>query len=113
MVWQCLRLVQVWMECIPTGDEIVPGSPGVSSILKIYDGEALYEFITRRPREIDSCDAMISQWHSLMDGEEVACISASYGQDLPVLDNDRYSYWTINRVKSHRGNWSYFIEQEN
>ncbi|MBI3018339.1 MAG: hypothetical protein HYY61_00370 [Deltaproteobacteria bacterium] len=116
MVWQCLRLVHVWMECIPTGDEIVPCSPGVSAILKIYDGEALYEFITRRPMEIDSCDDMISQWHHLMDGEEVACVSASYDLDLPISDNDpwfRYSSWTINRVKSHQGSWSYFVEQEN
>lgn len=113
MVWQCLPLIQVSTACDPTGDEIVSNSPGMQPLLTIFDGHSLFEFSTRRPCEENACNAMINRWKYLFEGEEVACISASYDQDYPVSNKNpwtRYSTWTINRIKSKKGNWSYFSE---
>ena len=63
----------------------------------------LYDFGTRRNRDIESCQDMVLDIRRIMENEPVVCIYASY-----IKSNEQGSEWIIDRVKTRKGEWSYF-----
>lgn len=110
-VWQCFPVVEMSIECIPhdSPDPLM----NRRLILSVLNARHLLEFYERRPTDDENCRADLAQWRAILGREKFACISASYDQDFPVKRGSRlirHTIWTIDRLKSRHGAWSYFID---
>jgi hypothetical protein len=100
--WQCLRPEGYFLGCEnegkPTGENWEIGS--VTFWIKANGKK--YDFGTRRNWDIGACRDMISEILKIMETQPIVCVSASYGK------NQEGEYWIIDRVKTKKGEWSWF-----
>jgi hypothetical protein len=107
--WACLPIESFSLDCELTDDREETFAP----IIKMRAGGSSIEFFTRRPTSIEACEMTLGEWSNLLDGEEVACFLASYDPGEGVVPGSQFKYnLQLDRVKSHRGKWSYFMDLE-
>lgn len=68
----------------------------------------LYDFTTRRPWRIEDCVAYVRAWNEIAKDRQI-CFFAEKHQDEG--DTPNTTSWTINKLLSSRGRWSYFEEK--
>ena len=112
--WQCLPTSDVFMKCDDLGFTAPEfgGAEVGESVLNFRTNGEVFNFFTRRNNSLKSCEDMIDEWRSVMAGEDVVCISASYqGTEAGTLRDSTFvnkSEWEIDRMKSRHGEWSWF-----
>ncbi|MBI4402988.1 MAG: hypothetical protein HY537_02435 [Deltaproteobacteria bacterium] len=106
LVWQCLHLDRVEINCEPYGDDVATPNLYVTSAGKRYF------FYLRHAWSTFRCNLDIETWHKILKDEKVACFSGE--PSLPTDDglNRALLSWQLDRVKSHKGSWSYFMEPD-
>lgn len=65
-------------------------------------------YFQRRAYPTDACLRNKKEIEGLIKNEEAFCIRAFFINKKSVLNHKRLN-WTIDRVKSHKGCWSYFV----
>lgn len=105
--WLCLEPEHYFLNCEATGRMEPEGIDLGASTFWIHSRGHLYDLGTRRNRDIGACEDMTSDIKKLMTDEPVVCLYASY------LDStDEKSDWIIDRVKTRKGQWSWFARPE-
>jgi hypothetical protein len=120
--WQCLPTDHVFIACDDKGYETgdFPGTI-TEAIFRIKNGDITHYFYTRRNWSMDTCLASAKAWTELMIDEPIVCISGEFSsvryeppsldeafQEYPEEQSSEYYWWQIDRMKSPRGEWSYF-----
>lgn len=109
LVWQCLPLENASLECEHLSYDDEQDRYTCSPTLRVVvDGHHL-QFDVRHLYDFDDYNYMEQEIHAVLDGEDVGCFSGYYDWDEPAEPPfSRYSLWTLDRIKSRRGEWSYF-----
>ncbi len=108
LVWQCLPIEDVQMECENQDyDEELNSVTCDPTLSLTHDGKH-YEFWVRRLQYLEDYQDMELALQSLFKDEEIACFSAFYDWDEPMSETGSRSLWTLDRIKTRRGEWSYF-----
>lgn len=114
--WQCLPIREVFMDCEEGDVDEVLGRVG-SAVFWIQSGEEFHNYMTRRNYDMETCHDYLQEWKQVTDGEDVVCLSGefiekgSYEGDA-FTPAGTHSFWVIDRMKSRRGEWSYFDRGE-
>lgn len=112
--WQCLPTRDLFMDCKDDGpsDDFDHAASAVFWI-KEKEGENFHNYLTRRNFSLEACHEWLHGWRHVIEGEDVVCLSGSFlskdyweGDDL--TPPGMHSFWIIDRMKSRRGEWSYF-----
>lgn len=82
LVWQCLHLDQVEMNCEPYGDDEATPKLYITS-----DGRR-YDFYLRHVWSKCRCDLDVKTWRRILSGEKVACFSGE--PFLPARDSGSF-----------------------
>jgi hypothetical protein len=102
--WQCLPSKNYFIDCKDQGpsDEDKSDHIGEPTFLLMV-GDQVFNFYTRRNYGMDQCTTMTNAWRAILKADSVVCISAAY------IETDGHdSFWEIDRIKSHNGEWSWF-----
>jgi hypothetical protein len=112
--WQCLSTQEVFMKCDNLGfiaEEFGNEAVGEPT-LQIGNGEEILDFYTSHNWTLSACQEMEEQWRSIMDKQDIVCISAFYLGTEQKVAKDGHSFthseWEIDRMKSRHGEWSWF-----
>ncbi len=104
--WQCLKSEGYFLGCenegLAAGEDWEIGS----ATFWIKANGKTYDFGTRRNWDIGFCESMITKILRIIKYEPIVCVSASYlGGDA------KGSRWVVERVKTKKGEWSWFGRQ--
>jgi hypothetical protein len=111
--WRCLRPEQVEMSCEDMNAEEPRGNPIAAPRVGFLENGEKYEFYTRRAWGLDACEETLLEWQKTIGSEAVVCISASIDEvdeSSTAAPWRRITFGEINRMKSHSGEWSYFVD---
>ncbi len=111
--WQCLPTNKIYIKCDALGfTEIEKGGEIGQHTLELTSKREVFHFYTRHNSSLQDCREMVAQWNSVIQGENIVCISGSYlGTDLRKNETGnlvKHSTWEIDRMKSGHGEWSWF-----
>jgi len=123
--WQCLPTENVFIACEDLGKSPDPDvlDPMGHAVFRIKNGDMTHYFYTRRNWSMDVCYEWAKAWTELMIDEPIVCISGMFSgvtyeppffSDIFLRESDEehsseYYWWRIDRMKSPRGEWSYFL----
>jgi len=110
--WQCLPTHDVHLACEDAGWAVEHGAMGWVDF-RIRTGNDVHHYYTRRNFSMDTCRDWLEEWRRIIDAEEIVCLSGDLlsigaSEDRPSGPPGMHHYWIIDRMKSHRGDWSYF-----
>jgi hypothetical protein len=111
--WRCLEPEQVDMSCENMHTEEPQGNPIAAPRLSLVENGEKYEYYTGRPWGLDACEHTLLEWRRIIGSEAVVCISASVDEvdkSPTAAPWRRITFGEINRMKSHSGEWSYFVD---
>ena len=110
LVWQCLPLDEVKLSCHDLGYDEDIKSRMVDATFQVISRHQLFFFFTPHAVEWSECKGFKRSWKKLLRKGQIACFSAYYLDDDPVIRTPykRHSSWRIDRIKSHYGKWSLF-----
>ena len=109
-----MELDQVTMHCEPEG-ELDSGERAYSPILNIVGSRGSFGFYTRRPWDLEKCWEDMRIWSEILAREKVGCFAAEFGGVEVSNDSKNPSnkqHWQIDKVKTHRGMWSYWRDNQ-
>ncbi|HLB58761.1 MAG TPA: hypothetical protein VJL87_01575 [Bdellovibrionota bacterium] len=112
LVWQCLEIDELQTVCEEVGYSDDYGEVVYDASFNVISSGNIYQFGTRHVQTLDDCHELEEDWKRLIREEEVACFSAFYEWENPMNDPSfkRSSQWTIDKIKSPYGRWSWFGE---
>jgi hypothetical protein len=106
--WQCLPTQDVQMYCEDIGgnDEFVHVG---EAFLTVKVKDQTHQYFTRRNFDMETCKEWMNEWSGVLGGENVVCLSGQYSG---IDKENRHHLWQIDRMKSRRGEWSYFARED-
>jgi hypothetical protein len=112
LVWQCVKIESIQTNCEEENFTEDLGEVGYSPSFKIKGHNAMCDFFTSKVVTHEICEEDRREWEKLCQEGEVACFSAYYDGEIKERDGAiaQHTSWTIDRIKSKKGRWSYFCE---
>ena len=108
--WLCFPAEKVEMTCL---EDDYNGFVWVPA-LQVVQNDHYYEFVMNQPPDPD-CELVKRRWHDLLDGERGFCVYAAVPQEgdmAPPESGTKDGYdWTIDRLKSSKGYWSFAADE--
>ncbi len=101
-VWQCFSTENAEYH-ISCNDYTEPN-------LVVISSDQLHDFYFRRRFEdYEDCLEVITQWKKLITSEDAFCVKGYFSgtETIPNSEEKKF-FWTIDRIKSSKGCWSYF-----
>lgn len=108
--WRCFYANDVSISCFPGIDdsESPPAEVGNISI-EAWGPGVFFVFDARRSWPRDACELKVEELNNLLAGEETVCLSSV---DMMVEDGGRKVAATLDRVKTRKGCYSYFVSPD-
>jgi hypothetical protein len=107
--WQCLSTKVAKVTCKDTGPDLSPSFPGHHSefVMTLKKNEETQKFLTRHSGTLFECKQDRKDILIAMKNEKIVCVSGEYD-----FKEGNTVYWTIDRVKSRHGEWSWFTRDK-
>lgn len=108
--WLCFPGGEVEMTCLEDDYNGIVWVPA----LRVKQNDQYYEFVMNQPQNPD-CELVKRRWHELIDGEQEFCVYAAEPQDPAAVLSEAEAKtgvdWTIDRLKSRKGYWSFTADE--
>ncbi len=111
LVWQCLPVERFNTFCRDLGFVVDLGEKGYTSGLKIVSKGNEYSFECPKFTGRRGCGEDERAWTKLIRQGQIACFSGFYVGKEPSSESGLkdWSLWNMERIKSKRGEWSYWV----